>query len=168
MTLATVAIAVSMLSLAVAVISAKAALAGARASERQADDAHRVRVLEEQRRHEERAPVLKPEIETVNGQWQRLWIDVVSREDVDALTVTIEKTPRVRFLGNQLPVDGSADTYTATLTGLRAGARETALRIEAEDGRAYEVALRLESRIGDETWTTIKRVQLPSLDGQSH
>src|SRR5690242_12372204 len=81
----------------------------------QAVETRRVRQIERDRRHEERTPQFRLQVESMNdGQWHRLWLVLTSPEALDSLSVTILDPQLLWFPAGQTGVQPGPDSKHAS------------------------------------------------------
>lgn len=128
----------------------------------QAVETRRVRQIEGERRHEERTPTFRVEVEPVNdGQWHRLWVVLTSAEALDSLAVTILDPQLVWFPSGQAGVEPGPDSKHGSWGHVEPGLRDVAFRIEWEDDDTHVARIALRSKRGAEMWHVQAEVDLP-------
>lgn len=152
-----------MISIVIAIVALVVSVASAVFAGWQAVEARRVRQIEAERRHEERIPTFRLEVEPVNGgQWHRLWVVLTSAEALDSLAVTILGPHLVWFPSNQKGVEPGPDSKLGSWGRVDPGVRDVAFRVECEDDDSHTVRLALRGMRGVERWDVQAEVELPA------
>ena len=146
----------------IALISLVVSVASAGFTGWQAIEMRRARRIEEQRRHHERTPEFRAEVEPLNeGAWHRLWIVLTTPEALDSLTVTILEPHSVWFPPEQTGVEPASASKNASWGLVEPGMRNVAFRIEWEDDNSGLLRLSLRGTRGPEIWNVQEAVELP-------
>ena len=150
-------------STSIAIIALLVSVASAAFAGWQAVETRRVRRIEDLRRHRERTPEFRAEVEPVNdGGWHRLWIVLTTPEGLDSLTVTILEPHLVWFPSGQSGVEPGPDSKHASWGQVEPGIRDVAFRVEWEDDHSHLVRLFLRGTRGSEIWNVQEEVELPA------
>lgn len=152
--MALAALIVSILALIVSLVGAVFSARNAAAAERSAEAARLMSGIDEQRRHEERAPRFEARVE--RGGQDVLRLVLLTPEPLDGVTVTIMHDLGVVFTGSQEGVEGPGDSVIATCpTGLAAGGHHVWRVRVRYDARMKEMPLLVRSRRGGDSWEQI-------------
>jgi hypothetical protein len=148
------------LSAVAVVVSASSALYAKQA----ADETKKLRKIESDRRHNERTPTFRAEIEAMNaGQWYRMWLALETDEPVDGVEVEITDGKDVYFGDGQTGVEpGVGRTRSARWGRMTMGTKDAAWRIVVGPKAPIEMRLRVTSAIGVENWQVLLTVPLPA------
>jgi hypothetical protein len=149
-------------ALIISILALAVALASTAYTRKQASEAERIRIIEDARRHEERQPVLRGWIESVNGGgWHRLWLQLESSEPLSRLKAEITADVGVLFTPSQTGVDHRGYSNNAAWDRPLDTGACACWRVELAEDRAERLQLRVTCSRGEDLWTVLVVVDVP-------
>lgn len=131
-------------------------------AKRAVDEARALREIESGRRHDERAPTFRAEIEDMKGR-HRMWLVLETGEPIASAKVDITDGGDVYFTDSQTGVEpGVGRTKSAQWGRMTIGTKDAAWRVAIGPDASDQMCLRGTSTIGDESWQVLQTVPLPS------